>query len=331
MATTSAALERLDRAALEEIVASAVGRYIAGCRERLPGFVARTFGWRGAWEVNCRAAGWDLLRAPANLMLAAPFVGLKGAAAASRLAGRSRTADWLESRRLFLTSDVAREVERRLFDELLWLPYTQDGRAVARDALAEEILADPRLDRVIEDVAAAVARRAEDARFRGWLTESLDAYASTRVAAGDLATALLSTGTGALAFKQLTPGMVSLGTAVAGAIAQKVAVATFPLGSGVGGVWYGMAPVRASTGLVVGVTGGLVLLAATLSAFSGVVADPVQKHLGLHERRLRRLLDSLERELSGAAEDSRYVVRDHYVARLLDLTDMLRTAYQLTR
>ena len=63
-------------------------------------------------------------------------------------------------------------------------------------------------------------------------------------------------------------------------------------------------------------------------AFAGVVTDPVQRHLGLHRRRLERLVDSLEAELKGRG-DSRFVVRDHYVARILDLMDILRAAYKV--
>jgi len=53
----------------------------------------------------------------------------------------------------------------------------------------------------------------------------------------------------------------------------------------------------------------------------------VQRQLGLHQRRLHRLIDSLDKELTGRG-DSRFTVRDHYVARVLDLLDILRAARQ---
>jgi hypothetical protein len=70
--------------------------------------------------------------------------------------------------------------------------------------------------------------------------------------------------------------------------------------------------------------------AAALSAFAGLVADPVQRHLGLHRRRLERLVNALERhwlEGSGAG----FVVRDHYAARLLGLLDLLAGAWRVAR
>ena len=58
---------------------------------------------------------------------------------------------------------------------------------------------------------------------------------------------------------------------------------------------------------------------AALTAFAGVVADPLQRALGLHQRRLDRLIDSLEASLRG--KDARFSVRDHYAARILDFVD----------
>ena len=59
---------------------------------------------------------------------------------------------------------------------------------------------------------------------------------------------------------------------------------------------------------------------AVLTAFAGVVADPVQRALGLHERRLNKLLDAFEANLIEGA-GAGFAARDHYVARLLDLVD----------
>ena len=53
-----------------------------------------------------------------------------------------------------------------------------------------------------------------------------------------------------------------------------------------------------------------------------MVSDPVQKALGLHHRRLTALVDGLERAFT--AGDARgFVAYDLYVARLMDLSDLL--------
>ena len=65
---------------------------------------------------------------------------------------------------------------------------------------------------------------------------------------------------------------------------------------------------------------GLALAYSLLTAFAGFVADPAQRHLGTHERRLRRLLAAIDRNLRGDGPDN-FAVRDHHVARILDVAD----------
>jgi hypothetical protein len=128
----------------------------------------------------------------------------------------------------------------------------------------------------------------------------------------------------------MTPGMLTLGPSIAAIVAQQAAIEAFPLGTGLGAIWYALFPASPSPELVVGITVGLGLLGATLAAFAGIVADPIQRRLGLHQRRLHHLLDVTETTLrSGAPTSLR--VRDHYVARLLDALDYAGLALRMTR
>ena len=124
--------------------------------------------------------------------------------------------------------------------------------------------------------------------------------------------------------------MMSLGPATAQVLVQHAAIAGFPLGSGAGALWYGVFPAAAPAALTIGLTGGLLAAGAVVGAFSGVVTDPIQRQLGLHHRRLKRLIDCLERELTGQG-DSRFVVRDHYVARTLDVIEALGIVWRAAR
>jgi hypothetical protein len=108
---------------------------------------------------------------------------------------------------------------------------------------------------------------------------------------------------------------------LAAAIAQQTAVVSFPLGGALGSMWYTLFPVAPSAVLVAGLTGGLLAASTVVSAFAGIVADPVQRKLGLHQLRLRRMLDALERQMEDPAAPG-FAVHDHYVARLLDLFDV---------
>lgn len=329
-AATRQVLAVVDQDVVRSVVEDAIGRYVAARRARIPGFVDRNFGFVGAARLHRKAAGWDVVRAPVNLALAVPHVLIKLGALGSRAAGARHLASRLDRTNLFFASDVAREVEWRVFTELLELPYAQEGRSFHRDALAEEIFADPRVSAAMRETLEAIGRRANDPRFAGWLAEAMASYTSTRVAAGDLANAMIAAGVGALAFKQLTPGAISLGPLLAQTLVHQTAVASFPLGAGIGGLWYGVVPTAATAGFVVGVTGGLLAVASVLTAFSGALTDPVQKRLGLHQRRLNLLIDSLDAELTGLG-DSRYAVRDHYAARVFDIVDLLRAAYSVAR
>ena len=61
-----------------------------------------------------------------------------------------------------------------------------------------------------------------------------------------------------------------------------------------------------------------------------MLTDPVQRRLGLHARRLGRMIDALERQVADPQAPA-YAVHDHYVARVIDLFDLVGTAYRLVR
>lgn len=317
----------LSPAMASAVLDRAIARYIDQRRARIPAFVDRHFALPGALRLHRHALGWDIVRAPTNVALAVPALGAAALAGGLRRAGANRPADWLARRRLLLKTDVAREIEWLLHTEFLELPFDQGDRRFDRDALAEEIVADPMIERALAQALALLGRHADDPGFRERLTDALGAYTGSRVAASEISTSLLTLATGAVAWQQFTPGALSLGPLVAGSVAHMLAVSGFPLGTTAGAVWYALFPAAASPLFVAGVTGSVLAGAAVLTAFAGIVADPVQRRLGLHGRRLERLVDVLERYLRGEA--ARLVVRDHYVARLLDLFDLLRIAYKL--
>jgi hypothetical protein len=64
---------------------------------------------------------------------------------------------------------------------------------------------------------------------------------------------------------------------------------------------------------------------AIMSSFSGIITDPIQYRLGIHGRRLDRLIDSIEKELKGV-DNAGFKIRDHYVVRIFDLFDLIMKA-----
>jgi hypothetical protein len=326
-------LVAVDARLVHTIIDRAVERYIAQRRQRVPGFIDRHYALSGALALHAKALGWDLVRAPVNLLAALPQSALLLGAAAGRALGRRRprlraAAEQLGRWQLLLETDVGRELTWLIHTELLELPFRDRVRHATRDALAEAVLADPRLSGAIAETAQAVGRRGDDPAFRARLDELIGNYTGSRAAAADIATALLATGTGALAARQFTPGALSLGPVIAGAWAQHAAVASFPLGPALGGLWYAAFPPAAMPGLAAVGSGAAFVALGTLAAFAGVVADPVQRRLGLHRRRLNRLIDALAADLL-RREHAGFQPRDHYVARVFDTLDVLRALHRL--
>jgi hypothetical protein len=319
----------LDRALAQAAVDAGTRQYFTGRRARVRPFIDKHFSVRGTLSLHRAAMGWDFARAPANLTLAGPQIAMQLGARGARALGAKRAARALQ-RSIMLKTDVEREIEWLIHTELLELPFEQPGRSSQRDALAETILADPALEAAMRAALAEIGRHGDDPAFRTRLQHAMEQYGTSRTAAAEITTGLLSLSAGALAFNKLTPGAASLGPALAGVMAQQAAVASFPLGGWLGGIWYGLFPAAPSALLLTSATGGLMLAATAFAAVAGVVSDPIQRALGLHEARLMRLLAALEAQAFDT-KSAGFAVRDHYVARLLDLFDLIGAAVRLTR
>ncbi|HXT81782.1 MAG TPA: DUF6635 family protein [Acetobacteraceae bacterium] len=316
-------------AEIRDIVHDGVKAYFRTRHARVGPFVDRHFSLRGTMRLHRAALGWDIARAPFNLGMAAPQVGLFLAASAARRLGARRLARTIEGKRLVVPTEVARALAWLIHTELLELPFQDGNRVATHDALAETILADPRLADAMQPELAAIGQKAADPSVRRRLEDAMAEYALTRTAASEVTTALFSLGTGALALRKVTPGAMSLAPVLASAMARHAAISAFPLGSALGSVWYALFPVAPAAALVAGLTGGMMMAATLAAAFAGVIADPVQRRLGLHQWRLHRMLDALERQMLDPSKPG-YKVHDHYVARLLDLFDVVGTVYRLS-
>lgn len=314
------ALPSLDRQDVDAIFDDAVRRYIAGRRERIPAFIDRNFGLRGSLALHRHALGLDLVRAPYNVMAGVATAAQGVGAAGLRAAGARGAAARLSGRNLFWKTRVARELEWRLHADLLELPLVQGDRRNDRDRLVEEALSDPRLAAHFDRILKIVGGRAGDRAFREKVEAAMQDYLGSRAAAADITASLFAAGAGYVAAHKFTPGAAALSGVVAGSIAHSTAVAGFWAGPWLGGLYYSLASAKVSPLLYAGVFAGMLAPLAMLTAFAGVAADPVQRALGLHARRLNRLLDVFEANLTGESEAG-FGARDHYVARLMDLLD----------
>ncbi|MCU0908801.1 MAG: hypothetical protein MUF73_15515 [Rhodobacteraceae bacterium] len=286
--------------------------WAAAARARVPGFVARHFTWPGTLRLHRAALGADILRAPVNVALSPVLVLTRLAAMAARRLRLRRAGAWLASRRVLLPTAVAAGVEARVADQLLGvtLPPGADGAARIAAILEAPQFRDRFRRAGTPAQAQAIATR---------ISQALAEYAGTRSAIADLTVSLVTIATGAILFRAVTPGLVSMAPGLAEALSHTVAVEDFPLGSTLGAAWYGVFPVATPGWMVAGAVAAMVMVGSVAGAFAGVIADPLQARTGIHTRRLHRLIDTVDAELDRL--DRPFVAREHYLARVFDLWD----------
>jgi hypothetical protein len=306
----------------KDLLTSSAEAYFAECRSRIGPFVHRTFGIRGTLALHRHALGWDLLRAPVNLLLAIAYLVQRVLTALLSVLRLSSAARWLRDRPLMLQTDVGTVVERRVLIELFDLPVPPDA---PRATWAEAVLSARQLREVLRATGSVEATQ-ETARTA---LQNVNDYAATRNAVADIVTAIMTLLIGGLLLHSLTPGMISMAPSLATTLAEETAIADFPLGEGIGATWYWMFPAQPGFWGLAGAFGALMVLASVVSVFSGLLADPIQVWLGLHRRRLLRLVTSLEQNVRGTS--ARFAAPEHYGARLLDMADAAVTAVRHLR
>lgn len=295
-------------------------------RRRVDAFVQHHFTWRGTLRLHRVALGADILRAPLNVLLSPLHVLARLMGWICRLLRLRRTANFLLHRQILLRTAVSAKVEAAILAELFAVRPADSEALGDRTALARAILSAPGFREAVRSRKSVAAAQAMADRIAAAITE----YSGARSAMAEFTTALLVLATGAIMFHTLTPGMISMAADVAHSVSRDTAVADFPLGETLGGVWYGVFPVGPSPQLVAASAVGLVLLGSVITAFAGTVADVVQARLGLHRRRLLRLLDTVEAETAGLA-DRPFVAREHLLARVFDLSDAALSLLRMFR
>lgn len=313
---------------LPEIPRQAAGShaYFTSLRSQVDSFVDRHFTWPGTLWLHGSACGWDILRAPLNVILAPVFLLTRLIAYLCEIIGLRRLSRWLARRRILLRTAVAGRVEALIVTDLMGLPLDAQAGACDKSALARAVLAAPQFRELIRQRPDPAAAEALGQR----IVLALGDYASTRSAVAEMTTALCTIAVGALVFNALTPGMLSMAPGVADALARTNAITSFPLGETLGGVWYGMLHPGASPVLVGMTVTALIMAGSVLAAFAGILADPAQSWFGIHRRRLLRLIDTLEVEMIDAGSKP-FVAREHIYARVLDIWDAVASVLRLFR
>ena len=310
---------------VETAVSKAIQEYIDSRKDKIPGFVKKHFSFPGALALNRKAIGSDLYKAPLNVIWLPPYTVLKASSALLKKVGFQRISSRIENMPMGFTTDVQKEVTWLIFTELLEIPYVQGKRKSNKDTLLQIILDQPKISSFLATALSRIYSKSRDPEFRFALEKNLLEYSKSRTAAADLAGSLISLSAGATMFHKMTPGALSAGGALAAAIAQQTAISNFVFGPTLGSLYYGVFPASTSVALVTVSTGTILAALAIMSSFSGIITDPIQYRLGIHGRRLDRLIDSIENELKGV-DNAGFKIRDHYVVRVFDLFDLIMKA-----
>jgi len=328
--SSASTLTTEEKQIISDAVAKGATSFFEACRQRVPAFVNQHYTLNGALRIHRKAIGGDLVRAPANLLWGAPYLITHASRTLLRKAGARGLSRRLEHIPPGFKTNVQKEIEWLTFTELLMLPIDQGNRRYDEDALLSEILSQPELSRRLVKYLEQINTNNENPDFESALQKNLVRYAGTRVAVADLACGIISLAAGAATFQKLAPGALSTGSLLAAAIAQQSAISGFLFGHTLGSIYYGIFPAAASMGLVIASTGGVLAVLGIFSAISGVITDPIQRLLGLHQRRLYKFINALEKEFF-EVDASGFDPKDHYAARIFDLFDLLKTAAGLVR
>ncbi len=318
-------IENDTHAAVEAAYNRAVRNYIDSRRKKVPEFVQTHFSFSGAVKINRKAFGKDLIKAPVNIAWALPYTTIQVTSVLLKKVGFKKIDTLIQKVPAGLKTSVQEEINSLIITRLLELPNGKGRGENVTDALLAEILDQPEVKSLFQVQLALIMSQSQREGFRASLEKRLKEYSLSRNAVSELAGNIIALATGAGMMGKMTPGGISFGTVLAASIAQQSAISSFFMGPTLGGLYYGIFPASASMGLAVASTSTVLATLAIFSAFSGIITDPIQARLGIHEKRLNRLIDSLEKTLMDRT-DSDLKLRGKYLARVFDLLDLLKTA-----
>lgn len=257
-------------------------------------FVRKRYGLRGTLALHREAFGMDLIRAPLNVTLAPFFLLIRFLGWALSKLGAKRAGHWLAHRQILLTSDIARRIEADLLDFIGGLEAKGIGIKAPMETIRHEV----------------------------------SRYAEIRNAVSEITTSLIVLFSGILLFNRATPGIMSMAGPMAELRAHSTAVQDFLLGDNMGRMWYAMFPVELSPWQVILTGVVLAVIASVVTTFAGLIADPVQLWIGIHRRRIMRLLKRIDHS---EAAPSGQLEREHILARAGDISDTLLSLWRALR
>lgn len=309
-------------AIIERAISEGANSYLEGCEARIDDFVKKHYSLRGALNIHAHALGFDLLRVPLNIIWSVVNIALALLALLAGLLQLNKLQTWLKNIPPGIETDLDRQISWLIITELLQLPHKQGNRSYNKDALMEAILQCSELKQLIDAELENIDIKIDNPGFRQELDRKLAEYGATRTGASELASNTIMLITSKVTLGQASFGALSAGSAVSAAVAHSIAVSNFWLGSTLGAYYYAIIPATVSMRLIIAMTALVSIILVLLSTFIGIITDPIQAKLGLHQQRLRKLIESIEQDLQGET-DGQFHLREKYAGRIFDIVDFL--------
>ena len=307
---------------IDNAVSRGVARYIATREEKVPHFVNRHYSLRGALQIHAHAFGWDLVRVPVNIIWSLVNLVLALIGLVAKIVRLKRISQYIKKIPPSIETDMDRQIKWLVITELLELPYADGPRKSDQDALMDEIMKDPDLRDLIDEQLQSVKGAQDKPEFWQNLERKLAEYGATRTGAADLASNVMVLFCSKLALGQTAYGTLSAGSAVSVSLAQSIAVSNFWLGSAAGSYYYAVIPVAVSLRFLIAITAAIAIVLAFVSTFIGIITDPIQAKLGIHQKRLCKLIKAIQRDLVEEGKGD-FQLREKYVGRVFDIVDYL--------
>ncbi|SMF62457.1 hypothetical protein SAMN02745866_04011 [Alteromonadaceae bacterium Bs31] len=303
---------------ISQAISLGTQRYFDGCRNRVPAFVKEHFLFPGSWHTNRVALGWDLLRAPLNLFWAPVYAFTSILRFFLNKAGHVKTASLLKYVPEGFTTEVQKKLAVELYSGLLKLDCEQSKLERCISEALQELYADSH-GKATADISQ---------KIQSLVHEAIQQYRITRTATSDITNTITSTLLGAFAFYKFTPGGIGIGIVLATLLAKFFAVKDFFLGETLGNIYFYFFPPEPAFSLAIYSTLTVMAVLSIFASFSGLITDPIQAAFKLHHKRLYNMLDHLERDFLHEQGVNSYYPKDQYIARLLDVFDLVKSNFR---
>ena len=233
--------------------------YIERCRSRIPSFVNDNFSLKQTWHLQRPTLWFDLACAPINAAWALPHLAVHKAAETAEKVGHPQPARWAKLLPHGIKTGYQRQIERRIYRDLLEWDREQSPAALPQELLHQ--------------------------------------FSSGRAVVSDFFGTVLTLGMSWAILGSTSLNLNSIAHGLAKKSAHDRAASRFFLGKKVGAAFYNAFPpaVHQSTTWTILFFLGAALTVGAMACT--ILSDPMRKALGFHRHRLEALLDEVEREL----------------------------------